>query len=307
MHELVEDFIQYLRNERGQSENTQKTYFALLNQFVIWAVQDGVSGWEDVQLNHLMRFLQHERERSLANQPKESTRRLSSESVYLEIAALRAFYRWAENEKLLAANAAENLSLPRRWRRLPKALTNDEISRLLAPLIPETPASLCDQAILELAYACGLRISEMLHLQVTDIDSARMVVNVRQGKGAKDRQVPLSARLLSELRQWWCRHRTKPWLFPGMTEGSRHKPMNVTNVQRMVKQIVVRAKLKKPASMHTLRHSYATHLLEAGVPVALIQEYLGHSSPSTTAIYTHVTRELRATALDPINDLIPRD
>ena len=94
---------------------------------------------------------------------------------------------------------------------------------------------------MQTAYACGMRISELLNLQVTDIDSARMVVIVRQGKGAKDRQVPLSSRLLSELRQWWCRHRTKPWLFPGCTDRTRQQPMCVTNVQRMCQKVVARA------------------------------------------------------------------
>src|ERR1041385_779189 len=130
---LVEDFLQYLRHERGQAEHTQRTYAALLNKFVVWAETQKLSDWNQVELKHLMAFLQHERQRALANEPKGSTRRLSSESVYLEIAALRAFYRFAENEKLLPLNVAENLSLPRRWKRLPKALTNDEIKKLLVP------------------------------------------------------------------------------------------------------------------------------------------------------------------------------
>src|SRR6266487_2186051 len=141
MQTLVEDFLQHLRHERGQAEHTQRTYAALLNKFVAWAGKEGLSDWKEVQLRHLMSFLQHERERGLANEPKDSTRRLSSESVYLEIAALRAFYRFAENEKLLPANVAENLSLPHRWKRLPKALTDAEIECLLAPEVPETPQS----------------------------------------------------------------------------------------------------------------------------------------------------------------------
>ena len=153
--------------------------------------------------------------------------------------------------------------------------------------------------LLTTAYACGLRISELLHLQVTDIDSARMVVNVRQGKGAKDRQVPLSPRLLAELRTWWQTHRTKPWLFPGLSGESRQRPMNVTSVQRTVKQIVVRSGLKKAASMHTLRHSYATHLLEAGVDVVTVQKLLGHSDLSTTARYLHLSRRYLAAASGP--------
>src|SRR6185295_7711289 len=119
-----------------------------------------------------------ERERALANQPKNSPRRLSSESVYLEIAALRAFYRFAENEKLLPSNPAENLSLPRRWKRLPKALTAAEIERLLTPELPETPASLCDQAILELAYASGLRLAELRDLRLEQLRLEAGFINV---------------------------------------------------------------------------------------------------------------------------------
>jgi len=117
---LVEDFLQHLRHERGQAEHTQRTYAALLNKFLTWAGEQGLADWKSVQFKHLMAFLQHERERALLTEPKASPRRLSSESVYLEIAALRAFYRFAENEKLLGANIAENLSLPRRWKRFPK-------------------------------------------------------------------------------------------------------------------------------------------------------------------------------------------
>ena len=108
MQTLVEDFLQYLRHERGQAEHTQKTYAALLNKFTTWAGKQGLNDWKQVELKHLMAFLQHERARPLADEPKESTKRLSSESVYLEIAALRAFYRFAENEKLLPTNVAEN-------------------------------------------------------------------------------------------------------------------------------------------------------------------------------------------------------
>ena len=184
MQTLVEDFLQYLRHERGQSDNTAKTYAALLGKFTAWAAKQNLTDWKQVELKHLMAFLQHERERNLlpvgrasvctrpesdrtkakrrgssaASPHQDSPRRLSSESVYLEIAALRAFYRFAENERHVPVNVAENLSLPRRWKRLPKALTNDEITKLLAPELPETPESLCDQAILELAYASGLRL-----------------------------------------------------------------------------------------------------------------------------------------------------
>ena len=155
MQTLVEDFLQYLRHERGQSAHTQRTYDGLLKKFLAWSEKNGLSTWEQVELNHLTAFLQDERARTLANEPKDSTRRLSSESVYLEIAALRAFYRYCEIEKLLPLNVAENLSLPRRWKRLPKALSNDEIDRLLKPeTLQVTPRSLCDDAMLDSLFIC---------------------------------------------------------------------------------------------------------------------------------------------------------
>src|SRR5262245_12213001 len=146
MRALVEDFLQHLRNERGAAENTQQTYFALLLRFVAWAEKQGLKSWSDVRVAHLLEYLQHERGRRLAHEAEHSTRRLSSESVYLAIAALRAFCRWAEEEKHLPANVAESLSLPRRWQRLPKALSDEEMERLLRAPEPATPASLCDQA-----------------------------------------------------------------------------------------------------------------------------------------------------------------
>jgi integrase/recombinase XerD len=171
---------------------------------------------------------------------------------------------------------------------LPSVLSVDEVMQLLAAARPGR-----ERILLQTAYACGLRITELVRLQVTDIDASRMVVIVRQGKGHKDRQVPLSARLLSELRQWWRQHQTRPWLFPG-GKRSAQRPLHVGSVQRMCQHVVARAQLRKPATVHTLRHSYATHLLEAGVDVVTLQRLLGHTSLATTAHYLHVsTRQLQ--------------
>src|SRR6185369_10411158 len=144
MQALGEDFLQHLRHERGQAEHTQRTYAALLTRFVDWAKEQHISDWRAVQLDHLMSFLAHERQRQLAREPQNSARRLSSESVYLQIATLRAFYRFAEQEKEIDTNLAENLSLPRRWERMPKALSSVEIEKLLQPEAPSTPQSQCD-------------------------------------------------------------------------------------------------------------------------------------------------------------------
>src|SRR4051794_1478264 len=201
MQTLVEEFLQYLRHERGQAEHTQRTYAALLNKFVGWAGPQGLQDWKDVELRHLMAFLQQERERALANAPKESTKRLSSESVYLEIAALRALYRFAENEKLLPRNIAENLSLPRRWKRLPKALTNSEIDKLLEPEEPANTQTLCDQAILELAYASGLRLSELKNLRLEQLHLEAGFINVI-GKGNKERVVPVGSKAAAALNRY---------------------------------------------------------------------------------------------------------
>ena len=201
MQTLVEDFLQYLRHERGQAEHTQKTYAALLGKFTTWAAKQNLTDWKSVELKHLMAFLQHERARPLADEPKESVKRLSSESVYLEIAALRAFYRFAETEKLLPANVAENLSLPRRWQRLPKALTNDEIKKLLEPEKPETPESLCDQAVLELAYASGLRLAELRNLRLEQLHLDAGFINVI-GKGNKERVVPVGRTAVTALNRY---------------------------------------------------------------------------------------------------------
>src|ERR1035437_5936773 len=201
MQTLVEDFLQYLRHERAQSDNTAKTYAALLGKFTAWAAKQNLTDWKSVELKHLMAFLQHERARNLmpvglassraglgaekqsgglsgASPYQNPPRRLSGESVYLEIAALRSLYRFEENEKLLPANIAENLSLPRRWKPLP----NDEIKKLLKPENPETPENLCDQAILELAYASGLRLSELKNLRLEQLHLDAGFINVI-GKG----------------------------------------------------------------------------------------------------------------------------
>src|SRR6476620_2381507 len=153
MQELVEDFLQHIRNERGQAEHTQRTYAALLARFVKWAEVERLDDWRKVELKHLTEFLLNEQQRKIARTPDDSNKKLSTSSIYLAIAAFRAFYKFCENEKLLPENAAEHLSLPKRWKRLPKNLTASEISQLLRPSTPATPQSLCEDAIVELAYA----------------------------------------------------------------------------------------------------------------------------------------------------------
>ena len=290
MQSLVEEFLQHLRHEPGQAEHTQRTYSALLNKFVSWAEKQGITDWKSVELKHLISFLQHERERSLANQPKESTRRLSGESVYLEIAALRAFYRFAENEKLLPSNIAENLSLPRRWKRLPKALSSLEIEKLLTPETPETPQSLCDQAILELAYASGLRLAELRGVRLEQLHLEAGFINV-MGKGNKERVLPLGKKAVAALDRYISVGRPKlvtPRSPANVFLTKRGTPFAAVTLWLRIKQRVSRAGISRNVTPHMLRHSFATHLLENGADLRIIQELLGHATIATTEVYTHV-------------------
>jgi integrase/recombinase XerD len=287
---LVEDFLQYLRHERGQSENTAKTYAGLLAKFTDWAAKQNLTDWKQVELRHLMAFLQFERERRLENAPDGSTRRLSSESLYLEIAALRAFYRFAENEKILLLNVAENLSLPRRWKRLPKALTNPEIEKLLAPQMPETRETLRDQAILELAYASGLRLSELKNLRLEQLHLEAGFINVI-GKGNKERVVPVGKKAVEALNRYLENGRPKfvtPKSPANVFLTQRGTPFAAVTLWLRIKNRVGRAGVSRNITPHMLRHSFATHLLEHGADLRVIQELLGHANISTTEIYTHV-------------------
>jgi len=192
----------------------------------------------------------------------------------------------------------------RRPKKLPVVLSLDEVRRILR-IIERPRYCVCLSTI----YACGLRLSEGVHVQVGDIDSDRMMVHVRHGKGAKDRYVPLPEPTLDMLRRYWCTHRHRKWVFPAPTKSSplpstASKPMSIGGVQRAFKMGLYQSGIRKKATVHTLRHSYATHLLEAGVSLRVIQAYLGHSSPKTTAIYTHLTRNVEDFAVDAINGVM---
>jgi integrase/recombinase XerD len=300
LNSLVEDFLQYLRHERGQSDNTAKTYAALLGKFTAWAERQNLTDWKQFELKHLMAFLAHERGRKASvgrpssrteAEPKNSSRRLSGESVYLEIAALRAFYKFAENEKILPANPAEHLALPRRWKRMPKALSNDEIKKLLAPENPETPEGLCDQAILELAYASGLRLSELKNLRLEQLHLDAGFINVI-GKGNKERVVPVGRTAVAALNCYI--EIGRPKLVTTKSPANvfltkRGTPFAAVTLWLHIKNRVRRAGVERNMTPHMLRHSFATHLLEHGADLRVIQELLGHANISTTEIYTHVT------------------
>jgi integrase/recombinase XerD len=291
MRNLVDDFLVYLRHERGHSEQTQKTYAGLLLNFVAWAQVRGLNDWAQVKLSDLMAFLEFERTRVMKNQPQGSARKLSSESLYLQTAALRAFYNFAEAEKFLPQNIAENLSLPRRWKRLPKSLSNAEIERLLHPEKPETPATLCDQAVLELAYASGLRAAELRGTRLEHLHLEAGFLTVI-GKGNKERVVPVGRKAIAAIDRYLEAGRPKLLTSKSPAHlflNRRGLPFAASTMWTRIKRRVRRAEIGRNVTPHALRHSFATHLLENGADLRVIQELLGHANISTTEVYTHVT------------------
>ena len=186
---------------------------------------------------------------------------------------------------------------PAREKKLPVVFSVEEVQQILG-CVRRARYRVC----LSLIYACGLRLLEGVQLPVADVDGARMVIHVRHGKGGQDRYVPLPRRTLELLREYWSCHRDPVWMFPSVTPGGG--PMCATGVQRAFKAALAGSGIHKQASVHTLRHSWATHLLEAGVNLRLIQVYLGHRSPTTTALYTHLTRKSEDLASEAINRLV---
>jgi integrase/recombinase XerD len=193
------------------------------------------------------------------------------------VCALRFLY----NVTLGRPHLIGHLPFAKRPRTLPTVLSPEEVVRFLEAALPGR-----DRTLLEVAYACGLRLKELLGLRVADIDSARMVLHIRHGKGQKERLMPLTPRLLEVLRGYWREYRPAVWLFPGVKPGLA---LTGGTVQRLCQRTAKRAGLKKRIHPHTLRHSFATHLLEAGVDLLSVQALLGHSHFNTTAKYLHIS------------------
>ncbi|MHC4637622.1 MAG: tyrosine-type recombinase/integrase [Planctomycetota bacterium] len=195
----------------------------------------------------------------------------------------------------------------KREQRLPTVLSINEVRSILDTV--RTPQN---KAYLTTVYSCGLRLHEALFLQVSDIDADRMRIHVHRGKGAKDRYVPLPESTLSILRNYWKLHRNPAWIFPRLGRSGNEgptatTPMNKSSVQGALRRILKQLNLKKRISIHTLRHSYATHLLEAGVNIRRIQQYLGHNSLNSTMVYLHLTTQGHENAYGIINKLMKGD
>jgi integrase/recombinase XerD len=268
---------------RGLSEETQEAYVRAVRQL---AEHYGKSP-QRISDEELRQYFLH-----LTN-----VKQLSSSTIKVALYGIKFLFQHTLRKEWPTLD----LVRPRREKKLPVVLSVAEVQRVLG-IIRRPRYRVCLSTI----YACGLRLSEGVHLQVRDIDSDRMMVHVRKGKGAKDRYVPLPAPTLEMLRRYWCTHRHPEWLFPAPTKSgvplsTATKPMSIDGVQRAFKAALQESGIHKKATVHTLRHSYATHLLEAGVNLRVIQSYLGHSSPKTTVIYTHLTRKAEDLAVEAIN------
>jgi integrase/recombinase XerD len=215
-------------------------------------------------------------------------------SVYNQtLCALRFCYEVTLGRK----DVLERIPFPKQPKRLPVVLSPDEVARFFAALV-----DVKHRAILMTAYAAGLRLSEVIGLRVDDIDSKRMVIRVRQAKGRRDRYVMLSPRLLAVLREYWKLVRPTDWLFPGDIPGN---PITGKAVHKICVRAAQDANLGKHVTVHTLRHSFATHLLEAGTDIRTIQVLLGHRKLETTALYTHVSPAAVEATQSPLDRIQP--
>lgn len=274
----------------GKSERTQESYCRALRKFSEFLGHSPDLATE-AQLREYLLFI-------------AESKLWQGSTINVAQQALKQFFR---------------ITCPRDWdtlkfarvkveQKLPTVISISEVHTLLKLI--EKPAMRC---YFTTVYSLGLRLQEALHLQVTDIDSQRMLVHVHRGKGAKDRLVPLPQATLVELRSYWCSHRNPKWIFPA--EGRDHQqtatanqPMSETSVQGVIKALLRQLNWdNRGISTHTLRHCYATHLLEAGVSLKLIQKYLGHKQLTSTMLYLHVTTVGEEAAIAKINSLMKRN
>ena len=260
---------------RGMSPRTRESYIAGVAGLARFYKRSPDSiGEQDVQ-----RYLLHLIEE----------RKLAWSSVNVAASALKFFYHVSLKRK----DADFCVPGPHQPQRLPRILSPEEVMRLI-----EAAANPKHRALLLTTYAAGLRLSEVSRLRVSDIDSSRMTLRIEQGKGAKDRYALLSPRLLKELRTYWLAFRPKDWLFPNARDGA--KPLGKHTVHRIYHRAKDAAGITKPGGIHALRHAFATHMLEGGVNVHIIQRLMGHSDLGTTTRYFHLAREHLANTPSPL-------
>jgi integrase/recombinase XerD len=262
---------------RNFSVNTQQSYVIAIKQLAIYYKRSPESITEQEAQNYIL---------YLANE-----KNLAWSSCNVAVSSIRFFY------KAILKRSQENFYLPlsKKQHVLPEILTQDEIRTLL-----NVTKNIKHHAIFMTVYSAGLRVSEVTHLTINDIDSQSGVICVKQGKGKKDRYVPLSPRLLTELRHYWKAYRPAHWLFPGR-DGIN--PITRYAILVAFKKATRKANITKHVSVHSLRHAFATHLLEAGTDIVNIKQLLGHSSISSTLRYTRISKQLVSSIVSPLDSL----
>jgi integrase/recombinase XerD len=284
---LVLDFLAYLEFERGLSRNTLEAYRTDLLQYGRFLEERGVSAVE-AGPRDVSDFLA-----GLAAGSNDPGKPASPATVHRKAACLRSFYRHLRREGVRESDPAASLSPPRRGRKLPQVLTRGEVERLLSQPKGTEPAALRDRALLELMYACGLRASEAIGLEVGDVDLEERVLRAR-GKGSKERIVPIGGTAATAVRIYLERGRpavvkgaSQPALFVNFRGGS----LTRQGLYKIVRRHAETAGLGDRMSPHTLRHTFATHLLAGGCDLRSVQEMLGHADVATTQLYTHLSSQ----------------
>jgi len=279
----LEQFLDYLTFERGLSERPQVAYEGDLRRLVSYLREEAHRGGpEDVTTRDLRNYVYSLKRGGLA--PPSIRRNLSS---------MRTYFGFLLEEGVVAADPSERLESPGAWRKLPQVLTVEEVGRLLEAPDAHHPLYWRDRGILEVLYATGVRVSELLELRVTNLDLEEGFCTVF-GKGSKERMVPLGEPAMRAVERYL--RQVRPELDRGRGSGvvflnHRGRPLSRTAIWNLVKTSARQAGIQASVSPHTLRHSFATHLLEGGADLAAVQELLGHADISTTQIYTHVDRE----------------
>lgn len=273
----LQKFTQLLSSRR-YSQSTIKTYTEALRSFFIFYRTKNIAEItnEDVITFNTAFLLNNNFSASYQNQI---------------VSAIKLYFATIIEKKIDIAK----IHRPRREKILPNVLSKEEIKAIL-----EAHQNIKHKTMLSLIYSCGLRRSELLHLKPTDIDSKRNIVIIRQSKGKKDRITPLSPKILALLREYYSIYKPTTFLFEGSQKGSCYSEHSLHNV---LKQALAKVKITKPVTLHWLRHSYATHLLESGTDLRYIQELLGHNSSRTTEIYTHVSTKNLQQIKSPFDDL----
>jgi integrase/recombinase XerD len=276
---LVEQFLDFVSLERGLSPRTRDAYGADLSRFCIHLEKSGVGSLNDVTRKHVLSFLMSEKERGI-----------STNTISRRLVAIKVFFRYLQQEGLLADNVTEVMDSPRLWKVLPGVLSSREVERLLAAPVGKHPRALRDRAMLELMYASGLRVSEVTGLRVDDVHFDGGYLRCT-GKGKKVRVVPFGESARRHLERYLEAGRpefVKPDTGDELFLSVRGKGLSRKTVWALIRHYAGRALIDKPISPHTLRHSFASHLLANGAPLRVIQEMLGHADIATTQVYTHV-------------------